>query len=92
MRAITTREFRNTPGKLRELLAEGEVVLTANNEPIAVLVPAGEDFEDTVDLLRQIRLQRAIREMRCDAKRSGTDELSPEEIAEEIRQTRAGRP
>ena len=91
MRTITTRDFRNTPGKLRELLAEGEVVLTANNEPIAVLVPAGEDFEQTVDLLRQIRMQREIRRMRRDAARSGADKLSPDEVAEEIRQARAGR-
>lgn len=91
MRTITTREFRNTPGKLRELLAEGELVLTANNEPIALMLPTGDDFEDVVELLRQVRLQRAIRNMRSDARSAGVTHVSDKDISEEIRQVRADR-
>lgn len=91
MRTITTREFRNTPGKLPEMLIDGEVVLTANNEPIAVLVPAGENLEETIDLLRQLRLQRSIRSLREQARQSGASALNAEDIAKEIRLTRAHR-
>lgn len=91
MRTITTRQFRNKPGQLKDLLAEGEVMLTANGDPVALMIPAGESLEETMDLLRQIRLQRSIRTLRRDAAARGIDKMKAKDIAQQIKRSRADR-
>lgn len=89
MRRISTRDLRNTPGKVRELLEEEDLLLTASGEPVAYMVGIGdEDPEEVAAMVRQARAQRAVSRMRRRAAERGLDRLSPEEIREEIRRAR----
>ena len=92
MRRISTRDLRNTPGKVRELLEEEDLVLTASGEPVAYMI--GIDDEDPAEIaamIRQARAQRAVARIRRRAAERGLDRLSAEEIDDEIRQTRGER-
>lgn len=92
MRRISTRDLRNTPGKVRELLEEEDLLLTARGEPVAYMIGMGdEDPEEVAATVRQVRAQRAVSRMRRQAAERGLDTLSPDEIEEEIRRAREGR-
>lgn len=92
MRRISTRDLRNTPGKVREMLGEEDLVLTASGTPVAYMIGIeGEDLDEVAALVRQARAQRAVSRMRRGAAERGLDRLSPEEIEEEIRRARARR-
>lgn len=94
MRRISTRDLRNTPGRVRELLLEEDLLLTASGEPVAYMI--GIDDEDPAEIagmVRQARAQRAVTRMRRGAAEKGLDRLSAAEIDEEIgkaRKERAG--
>lgn len=89
MRRISTRDLRNTPGEVRELLEEDDLLLTARGEPVAYMIGMkGEDPQEVAAMVRQARAQRAVSRMRRQAAERGLDGLSPEEIEEEIRRAR----
>ena len=92
MRRISTRDLRNTPGKVRELLLEEDLLLTASGEPVAYMI--GIDDEDPTEIaamVRQAKAQRAVSRMRRRAGEEGVDRLTPDQIEEEIRRTRTER-
>lgn len=92
MRRISTRDLRNTPGKVRDLLEEEDLLLTARGEPVAYMIGMkGEDPQEVAAMVRQARAQRAVSRMRRQAAEQGLDDLSAEEIEEEIRSARERR-
>lgn len=92
MRFITTRDLRNTPGKVRRLLAEDDLVLTAGGKPVAYLIGLDEEELDEVRaLVRRARAQAAVSRMRGAAVEKGTSEMSPEEVDAAIRRARRER-
>lgn len=92
MKFLSTRDLRNRPGGFRETVQREDVVLTANGKPFALAVGLSEDdFEETLDLVRRARAQRAISSLQRDSVARGTDRLSMEEIDAEIRAARAQR-
>lgn len=93
MRLISTRDLRNTPGKVREMLEEEDLVLTSGSTPVAYLTGIGEDdrIEELAAAFREARAQLAVSRMRREAAEEGLDQLSPEEIEEEIRAARQER-
>lgn len=90
MRLISDRDLRNYPGKVREALAEGEVVVTSRGKPYAVMLPVDDParLEDTLKLASRIRAQMAVSEIRRRAVAVGLDRITEEDIEEEIRQVR----
>lgn len=94
MRVISTRDLRNTPGKVREMLEDEDLVLTSGSTPIAYLtgIGEGERIEEVAAAIRKARAQLAVHRMRRDAAEEGLDQLTPEEIEEEIRAVREDRP
>lgn len=93
IRMLTIRDFRNTPGKLWERLRrDSAVALSVNGVPRAVVfnVESG-DLEEIVQLVTQVRAQRAVARMRADAARRGLDTLTPEEVDTEIAAVRKTR-
>jgi antitoxin (DNA-binding transcriptional repressor) of toxin-antitoxin stability system len=89
---LSTRELRNRPSYVRELAQKHDLVLTANGKPIAILVGVEDDqFEETVQAIRQVKAQRALSRMRRQAARRGLDRLSPAAINAEIRSVRSRR-
>jgi hypothetical protein len=93
METLPYRMIRNEPGKFEKLLSEqGVVVLNKGGRPFAVMLDATtESVEDTLRLVSQVRAQKAIAEMRAYARKRGLDQLTPDEIQEEIDAVRSAR-
>ena len=84
MNFYTVRDLRTTPKSLWETLsAEGEVVITNNGKPTALLVDIADgSFEETVKAIRQAKAMLAFNSMRSSAAAKGF--LTDEEIEAEI--------
>lgn len=93
MRIIPSRELVASPAKVWKLLqAEGSVVITKDGKPRGILLPTSDItlVEDLQDQIRA-RARRAVSEVRRQASKRGTDELSSEQIGAEIRAARKSR-
>jgi antitoxin (DNA-binding transcriptional repressor) of toxin-antitoxin stability system len=93
MKFISVRDLRNTPSEVWDALEEGgDLVLTANGRPRALVVRVDEDdLDSTVIALRRARAQVAVSRMRSGARRTGTDRLSETDIEAEIKGARKAR-
>lgn len=92
MKFLSTRDLRNRPGYVRDLAREGDLVLTVNGRPIAILVGVEDDeFEETARAIRQAKAQRALSRMRADAARRGMEGLSDRAIRTHVRAVRSRR-
>jgi len=93
MRFVSIRDFRNNASSVRASLErEHEIVLTANGQPFAILAQVdADDFEERLSALRRERARSLLRRIRGQAKASGSDQLSPEEIDAEISRARQER-
>ena len=85
---LSVREFRaSSRGVWQKLSQDGKMVITNNGKPAALLLDLnGEDLEETLDVLRQVRAQRLFNRMRAAADKRGF--LSEKEIETEIRAAR----
>jgi len=86
----TARDLRTTPKELWDSLASsGEVVITSNGKPKALLVDISQDnFEEVLKALRQTRAMLAVNRMRKTAEANGF--MTDEEIEAEIADARKG--
>jgi hypothetical protein len=92
MKFMSTRDLRNSPGMLRDLVKDDDLVLTANGKPLALIVGIAEgDLDRTVATLKRARAQLAVSTMRRAAGDVGSDSLTSAEIDSEISATRAVR-
>ena len=95
MKTLTIRDFRTRPREAREeLVKAGEAVLTLNGEPVAVMVAVQDDFEATLQLIDRVRAQRAVRDIRAAARKSGADKLTGAAVGKlvgEVRKSRSRR-
>ena len=93
MRIIPSRDLVASPAKVWKLLqTEGSVVITKDGKPRGILLPTSDVtlIEDLQDQIRA-RARRAVSEVRRQAARRGTDKLSSEDIAAEVRAARKSR-
>lgn len=90
MKFYTVRDFKNTPKSIWEnLSADGEVIITNNGKPAAVMTDITEDsFEERIRAVRQARAMNVFQSMRRKAAASGY--MSNEEIEAEITAVRRG--
>jgi hypothetical protein len=92
MKTVSVRSLRNTPGALWRSLKAGTVALTANGVPKALVIGIeGEDLEAALAAVNRVRAQLALTRLRAAAQAAGTDRLSAEEIAVEVRAVRRAR-
>ena len=93
MQFVPYRELRNTPAALRKKLAdEGELVLTVDNKPLAVMINLGdENVQDILLIVSRLRAQMAVRAIRSTARRRGMDKMTLKDINAIIKKTRAER-
>jgi antitoxin (DNA-binding transcriptional repressor) of toxin-antitoxin stability system len=92
MRFLSTRALRNRPGYVRELAREGDLVLTANGKPVAILVGIeDEGFEETARAVRRAKAQLALSRMRRQAVRRNLRDMPLSAINAEIRAARSRR-
>ena len=69
------------PELRRKLEEQGELIVTVNGEPMAIMlqIPEGS-LDDLVLLLSQVRAQMAVASIREEARQQGLDRLSPKEL------------
>ena len=93
MKFIPSRELRNCPGKVwKDLKREGELVVTSNGQPVALMLPvSGDDLEEGIRIIRSARLRKTIRAIQRESVEKGTDKMTMAEIDEEVRQARRER-
>jgi len=72
MRFVSTRSLRNHPGGVKDLVQHEDLVLTANGEPIGILVGVRGEFEQAFRIVRQARAQAALSRLRRAAARRRT--------------------
>ena len=93
MKFIPSRDFRVRPGQVwRNLKEEGELVVTSNGQPVALMVPVdGENLEEKLKIIRAAELQTIVRKIQADSVKKGTDKLTMAQIDEVIRRARRER-
>ena len=93
MKFITIRDLRSNTARIRkDLETEGEVVLTANGRPFAVMTRVKADkLEEEIVAIRRARAGSAISRIRQKAKSEGLDRLTMEQIEAIISETRRER-
>lgn len=94
MRFISVRELRATSAQvLKDLRTEGEIVVTSNGHPVAVLAAVGEaGLEETLRAFRRARAVEAVASIQRRSAEAGREPLSMDEIDAEIREVRRARP
>ena len=92
MKFVTIRELRNRPGRIWDELRGDDLVLTANGKPVGILVGVeDEDLEASLGALRRARALQATSRLRRQAAASGARDLSPRQVAAEVRAVRRRR-
>jgi hypothetical protein len=89
MRFVSVEELCGRP----ELVAEGDLVLTSEGAPIAIVLGL-HDEEDPAALeraIRRVRAEAALRRIQERARSVGLDSLTMEDIDAEIAASRAER-
>jgi antitoxin (DNA-binding transcriptional repressor) of toxin-antitoxin stability system len=87
---VSVKDLRVKPADIWEKLKEqGEMILTSNGRPIAILAHVDEnDVEATLSALRRARAQAAVARMRRTAAQRGVDQMSEAAIDVEINSVR----
>lgn len=90
MNFYTVRDLRTTPKSIWDnLVADGEVVITNNGKPTAILFDIADgSFEETLRAIRQAKAMIAFNSMRTKAAKKGY--MSDAEIEAEIAAARRG--
>ena len=93
MQFVPYRDLRNEPSALRKKLAnEGELIVTVDNKPFAVMINLGdENVQDILLMVSRLRAQMAARAIRSQARRDGLDKLTLKDVNALVKKTRAER-
>ena len=93
MQFVPYRTLRNEPTTLRKKLAsEGELVVTMDNQPFAVMISLGdENVQDILLMVSRLRAQMAVRSIRSQARKAGLDNIPQKDVNALIKKTRAER-
>jgi len=93
MEFVSARDLRIQPGQVWQRLNQpGELIVTWNGKPIAVLSSVDEaTLEQTLVAFRRARAQMAVSRMRAAAQSSGAAELTADDVDAEIRAARRAR-
>ena len=93
MQFVPYRTLRNEPATLRKKLAsEGELVVTMDNQPFAVMISLGdENVQDILLMVSRLRAQMAVRSIRSQARKAGLDTMALKDVNALIKKTRAER-
>jgi len=90
MQFLSVREFNSSLRKTRATLkAHKKLVLTRNGKPsMLVLDIAGQDFENVIDTINRAEAVRLLGNIQLQASRAGLDDISLDEINNEIKEYR----
>ncbi len=86
MEYLSVRDLRTSKEVWQRLKQDGEMVVTNNGKPIAVMLNVdGFDLDERLKAIRRAEAFELMREMQLQSVRNRTDSLSMEEIDAEIR-------
>jgi prevent-host-death family protein len=93
MKFISIRDLRGKAAEVWKTLAgEGEMVITSNGRPIAILAAVDEsNLEESLSAFRQARAVEAVANLQRRSVQQRTDRLSMDEINTEIKAVRGKR-
>jgi antitoxin (DNA-binding transcriptional repressor) of toxin-antitoxin stability system len=91
MKFITVRDLRTRPAKIwAELPSSGEMVITNNGKPIALLTPVEDkNLIESVNALKAVKAMTAVMRMQTTSIRKGGYRLTRNEIEKEIKIARS---
>ena len=87
---VSVRDLRGKAGEIwKRLPGEGEIVITNNGRPIAILAAVNEsNLEESLSAFRQARAVEAVASLQRRSVEQGTDRISMDEIDAEIKAVR----
>ena len=92
MRFISVRDLNTKPKEIWRKIKEGEVVITSNGKPIALLTAVTEEnLEKNIRAIRRSRAVFALEEMQKQSLAAGLDRISDAQIETEIKAARKKR-
>jgi antitoxin (DNA-binding transcriptional repressor) of toxin-antitoxin stability system len=93
MKFVSIRDLRGKSADVwKKLTAEGEMIITSNGRPIAILAAINEsNLEESLSAFRQARAVEAVASLQRLSIGQGTDKISMDEIDAEIKAVRKKR-
>ncbi len=93
MKFVSIRDLREKSGEIwKTLPGEGEMVITSNGRPIAILAAVNEsNLEESLSAFRRARAVQAVASLQRRSVEQGTDRIPMEEIDAEIQAVRRKR-
>jgi prevent-host-death family protein len=93
MKFVSIRDLRAKSAEVwKKLQGEGEMIITSNGRPIAILAAINEsNLEESLSAFRQARAVEAVASLQRRSVEQGTDNLSMAEIDAEIKAVRRKR-
>ena len=93
MKFVSIRDLRGKSADVwKKLPAEGEMIITSNGRPIAILAAINEsNLEESLSAFRQARAVEAVASLQRLSIEQGTDKISMDEIDAEIKAVRKKR-
>jgi len=93
LQVMTARDFRVRPGAVwRTLKRTGRLMVTSRGRPLALVTDIeGRDVEEELQAANLARLTLAVSRLREQARRSGANRMTMQEIDREIRAVRRKR-
>ena len=90
MRFVSIRDLRQKASEVwKTLPGEGEVVITSNGRPIAILAAVNEaNVEESLLAFRRARAVEAVANLQRRSVEQGTDAISTVEVEAEIKAVR----
>ncbi len=94
MKFISVRDLRGKSAEVwKKLPVEGEMIITSNGRPIAILAAVNEsNLEESLSAFRQARAVEAVTSLQRRSIEQGTERFSMDEIEAEIKAVRRRRP
>jgi len=93
MRFVSIRDLRGKSAEVwKKLPGEGEMIITSNGRPIAILAAVNEsNLEESLSAFRRARAIEAVASLQRRSAEQGTDNISRDEIDTEIKAVRRKR-
>ena len=93
MKFVSIRDLRGKSAEVwKKLSGEGEMIITSNGRPIAILAAVNEsNLEESLSAFRQARAVEAVASLQRRSIEQRTDNISMDEIDAEIKAVRKKR-
>ena len=90
MQFVSVRDFRSKSAAIWKRLAKiGEIVITSNGKPVAILTPTSETtFSESLSALKRARAIEALENLQRQSAKEGLSDMTQNEINLEISKAR----